>query len=152
MYPVVFPLHILCCCYLHVTVCNSPRNVYCLHLPIMCLGCREVAWTPSITVTDKKHVEIVCKPNQEGSSGCAVCGVVTMRHVFDVQTEVEAGKFSATVDRDCILIRMPFFYPGSQRSGHSGSFIYPQEIAATASGTVPTCCRCVGGEISARVM
>jgi hypothetical protein len=115
-------------------------SVFVLHLPLACAACRLLPWQPSITVREKIHVDIVCGLNASVGAGCNVCGQATISTSLALSTPVEAEKFSASVDPECILIRMPFFYPGSVKTTHGASFVTTAETAALRSNTVPLAC------------
>lgn len=118
-------------------------SVYSLHLPLPCPGCRTVPWTPAITVKHKHDVEVVCKVSDEAFGGCSVCGVTSPSLSLTLATDVEAERFTASVDPECIQVRMPFFYPGSVSSAHAGTFVGGDEAPALRDPSASLSCRCV---------
>jgi hypothetical protein len=122
--------------------------VYSLHVPISCPCCHSIHWKPSVTVKDKTKVEVLVTTDVEEFSGCGLCGRMAYSVNLKLATDVEAEKFTASVDRDGILIRMPFYYPGSVKSAHAGSSSTTMECEALKSPTSQLCCRCFAPDTS----
>jgi hypothetical protein len=116
-------------------------SVYCLHVPISCPGCHSIHWQPSVTVNNKSKLEVLVTADMDGFSGCGLCGRTAYSVTLTLATDVEAEKFTASVDRDGILVRMPFYYPGSVKTAHASSNATTVECDALKSPTSRLCCR-----------
>lgn len=124
-------------------------SVYTLHLSYCCRGCGALPWSPAVTVREKRRVEISCRVDVDGFPGCLDCGRREVSLQLQLATEVEAGKFTASAGPECVLIRMPFFYPGSIKSCHTGgSFMASEEL--TSLSTLTHGVHCKYGASSAR--